>query len=49
LSSARLTDENSLADPKKVYPKETSMKIDSPQFRHAFAPYSLTVLRLPVQ
>jgi alpha-N-arabinofuranosidase len=49
LSSARLTDENSLADPKKVYPKETSKRIDSPQFRYAFAPYSLTVLRLPVQ
>jgi len=49
LSSARLTDENSLADPKKVYPTETSKRIDSAQFRYAFAPYSLTVLRLPVQ
>ena len=49
LSSEKLTDENSLAEPKKIYPKRTTEKINNAQFSYAFQPYSLTVLRIPVQ
>jgi alpha-N-arabinofuranosidase len=49
LSSGKLTDENSLAEPKKIYPKKTTETINNPQFSYAFQPYSLTVLRIPVQ
>jgi alpha-N-arabinofuranosidase len=49
LSSGKLTDENSLAEPKKVFPKKTVEAIDKVQFSYAFQPYSLTVLRIPVQ
>jgi alpha-N-arabinofuranosidase len=49
LSSEKLTDENSLAEPKKIYPKTTTVTINDPQFSYAFQPYSLTVLRIPVR
>ncbi|MBN2594919.1 MAG: hypothetical protein JXA81_15540, partial [Sedimentisphaerales bacterium] len=49
LSSEKLTDENSLAEPKKIYPKQTIKTINKAQFSYAFQPYSLTVLRIPVQ
>jgi len=49
LSSEKLTDENSLVEPKKIYPKKTIEKINKAQFSYAFQPYSLTVLRIPVQ
>jgi alpha-N-arabinofuranosidase len=49
LSSEELTDENSLAEPKKVFPKKTVEAINDAQFSYAFQPYSLTVLRIPVQ
>jgi len=49
LSSEKLTDENSLAEPKKIYPKKTIETINDAQFSYAFQPYSLTVLRIPVQ
>jgi len=49
LSSEKLTDENSLAEPKKIYPKMTTEKINNAQFSYAFQPYSLTILRIPVQ
>jgi alpha-N-arabinofuranosidase len=49
LSSNDLTDENSLRQPKKIYPKETSVSIDGPTFTYGFTPYSLTILRVPVE
>ncbi len=49
LASEKVTDENSLAEPEKIYPKETSEAIDKAQFSFSFQPYSLTVLRIPVQ
>jgi alpha-N-arabinofuranosidase len=49
LSSEKLTDENSLTEPKKIYPKQTIEKINRAQFSYAFQPYSLTVLRIPVR
>jgi alpha-N-arabinofuranosidase len=49
LSSEKLTDENSLAEPKKIYPKQTIKKINRAQFSYAFKPCSLTVLRIPVK
>jgi alpha-N-arabinofuranosidase len=49
LASASLADENSLAEPTKIYPKESSVKISGAKLTHAFQPYSLTVLRVPVK
>ena len=49
LSSEKLTDENSLAEPKKIYPKKKIEAINETQFSYAFQPYSLTVLRIPVR
>jgi alpha-N-arabinofuranosidase len=46
LAGAKLADENSLAEPKKVAPVASSLKGVSTNFKHTFAPYSLTVLRL---
>ena len=49
LLSEKLTDENSLAEPNKIYPKKMTEAINDVQFLHAFQPYSLTILRIPVQ
>ncbi len=49
LSSEQLTDENSLAEPKKIYPKKTTETINDARFSYSFQPYSLTVLRIPVR
>jgi hypothetical protein len=49
LSSEESTDENSLAEPKKIYPKKTTEIINNPRFSYAFQPYSLTILRIPVR
>jgi alpha-N-arabinofuranosidase len=49
LSSEKLTDENSLAESKKIYPKQTIETINKAQFSYAFQPYSLTILRIPVR
>jgi alpha-N-arabinofuranosidase len=49
LTSDSLTDENSLQEPKKIYPQETSIPISGTRFTHAFPAYSLTVLRVPVR
>ncbi len=46
LASDRLTDNNSLDDPRKVVPVTTSLEISGPQFTHDFPANSLTVLRL---
>jgi alpha-N-arabinofuranosidase len=49
LTSESLSDENSLAEPRKVYPKETTIKIGGARFTHVFQPYSLTILRIPAE
>ena len=49
LLSEKLTDENSLAEPNKIYPKKMTEAINDVHFLHAFQPYSLTILRIPVQ
>jgi alpha-L-arabinofuranosidase len=45
LTSEKLSDENSLDDPRKVYPVSNRIRIPGARFRHAFPPHSLTVLR----
>jgi alpha-L-arabinofuranosidase len=49
LSSDKLTDENSLADPKRIYPNKSVKRIEEPLFEYAFEPYSFTVLRIPAR
>jgi alpha-L-arabinofuranosidase len=46
LTSDSPSDNNSLENPVKVQPVESSLKIDGNEFIHEFPPYSLTVLRL---
>jgi alpha-L-arabinofuranosidase len=41
-----LSDENSFASPKKIFPVESKLEIPGPQFEYLFPPDSLTVLRL---
>ncbi len=47
--AGKLTDENSLAEPKKVAPVTSPLRGVGEAFTHTFAPYSLTVLRLRVR
>jgi alpha-N-arabinofuranosidase len=49
LASEKLSDENSLTEPRKIYPQETRESITGPTFNYDFTPYSLTVLRIPVR
>ncbi|MBN1481281.1 alpha-L-arabinofuranosidase [candidate division KSB1 bacterium] len=49
LTSKYLTDENSLNEPRKIYPEETSLEINSSRFMYTFKPISLTILRVPVR
>jgi len=46
LSAASLTDENSLAEPKKIAPVSSPWKGTDPSFPHTFPAYSVSVLRL---
>ena len=46
LAGEKLTDENSLAEPKKVAPVTSPLRGVGASFDHTFPPYSLTVLRL---
>jgi alpha-N-arabinofuranosidase len=46
LSSANLTDTNTLAAPNKVAPVQSEITGLGKTFRHVFPPYSLTVLVL---
>jgi alpha-N-arabinofuranosidase len=48
LAGKTLEDENSLEEPKKVFPAEKTVPVNSPSFTYEFQPYSLTVLRIPV-
>jgi alpha-L-arabinofuranosidase len=49
LSAAKLTDENSIAEPQKVAPLTVPLENLAREFRYAFAPYSVTVLRIQTQ
>ncbi len=49
LSSDKLTDENSLENPKKVYPVESALPITGSSLSYGFKSYSLTVLRVPLK
>lgn len=46
LTSAQLADENSLAEPRKVSPVNTRIKVGGASFHHTFPARSLTVLRV---
>lgn len=46
LTSARLADNNSLAEPTKVVPVEAGVALAGNKLAHEFPPHSLTVLRL---
>ena len=46
LKSSDLADNNSLENPMRIQPVESSMSISGNDFSHEFPPYSLTVLRL---
>jgi alpha-L-arabinofuranosidase len=47
LTSANPTDENSIADPEKVSPKSSVLKISGNSIRHTLPGNSFTVLRIP--
>jgi alpha-N-arabinofuranosidase len=49
LAGKTLEDENTLQEPKKIYPVEKTVPVKSPNFSYEFQPYSLTVLRIPVE
>jgi alpha-N-arabinofuranosidase len=49
LKSDALTDENSMQEPKKIYPKELFIPAGGSRFSYEFQPYSLTVIRVPVK
>ena len=49
LAGKTLENENSLQEPKKVYPVEKTVPVKSPNFSYEFQPYSLTILRIPVE
>ena len=48
LTSTSPDDENTLDNPAKVAPKETTVALAGPRPTHTFPPHSLTVLRIPV-
>jgi len=49
LSSAKLADENTLEEPDRIVPKETTVEISGPVFDVELKPYSFTLLRIPVK
>ena len=49
LSSEDFNDENSIKNPKNIYPKKSSMSITGLTFSYNFSPYSFTILRIPVE
>jgi alpha-L-arabinofuranosidase len=46
LTSARFTDNNSLASPAYVAPRQTTIAIAGTEFAHEFPPRSLSILRI---
>lgn len=49
LTASSLDDENSLDEPQKIYPKESSVKISGNKFSYKFQPISLTILRIKMK
>jgi hypothetical protein len=49
LKSDALADENSMREPKKIFPKELAVPAGGSRFTYEFQPYSLTVIRVPVK
>lgn len=49
LTSAQLSDENTLDEPGKVVPQESTARIAGAAFDYDFKPYSLTLLRIAVK
>jgi len=48
LSADALTDENSFADPMYIAPRKSTFEAGSERIDYTFAPYSFTILRLPM-
>ncbi|HQV31726.1 MAG TPA: alpha-L-arabinofuranosidase C-terminal domain-containing protein [Calditrichia bacterium] len=48
LTSPSLDDENTIDHPEKIVPTTSSVSISGSKFQQQFAPYSLTILRIPV-
>jgi len=46
LTSARLSDNNTMAEPERIVPGERLVRIAGPSFRHTFPARSLTVMRV---
>ncbi|MGD0517091.1 MAG: alpha-L-arabinofuranosidase C-terminal domain-containing protein, partial [Thermoguttaceae bacterium] len=46
LAGAKLSDENSFAEPKKVVPMSLAIEGVAPEFKYTFKPWSVTVLRI---
>jgi alpha-L-arabinofuranosidase len=46
LTSGKGEDENSLDDPKKVLPREATLRVSGPKFEHTFPAKSFTVLKV---
>ena len=49
LSSEKLTDENTLEEPDRIVPRETTAEITESGFEVEFKPFSFTFLRIPVK
>jgi alpha-N-arabinofuranosidase len=49
LAADKMTEENSIGNPKKVSPVESSLSLSGSTFSYKFKPYSLTVLRIPLK
>ncbi len=49
LSSGSLDDENTLKEPNRIVPVESSAPVGAAPFDYEFKPYSLTILRIPVK
>jgi len=49
LAAGKVTDENSFASPRSIFPQESKLKITSPLFNYTFPAYSLTVLRITLK
>jgi alpha-L-arabinofuranosidase len=48
LASDQITDENSLDNPRRVFPVSSEITVGAPRFSHTFPAQSFTVLRIPV-
>ena len=46
LAAQKLSEENSMTEPKKVFPVESAVNNAAKEFTYNFAPHSVTVLRL---